>query len=1039
MVTHLLHGLWLRDSGLHLWIEQVDGHKVVIPEGVPRGTFPPLVEAILRDKQFRNLVRMKLQTPRGKLVDLSIPTAVYTPEQAVSILGQFAVFDGISPAATKRQRETLAPDLMWLVRLYRGLEQYVRAGRVMLRLRWFDGEWWPQWQLAEGRGERTWIASMTSALPGVLALNSGTGIAEDMAEELPHWIANLLLQELLDAPRHGPWHEFSRTLLRSEPLRNGSAKLANAINIWKRSISHVPTELVVVVESAVVDEQLGEDIWSIRVRARVGVGSPIAVNPLEFDPEVFTQLREAYDHLCLISKIIRNDRLQLQHLGERATSTLTLLGASQTDVAGDWDVHLTTDELLEFLSDDVPRLRAAGFLVMLPKSWAKHSVDAGLHMESNADPTLASTKVKVGLEQVVDFNWRMSLGGVELTNAEMQQLIASKAGLVKLRGEWVMADSDSLRHVTRYMEELSKTARSRLQQELDELTAQLEMARKLGRTDIEQIEQELEEIQRQFDNQYALFGEVTLAELRELAIAHSETLPMDYTGSQWHLALTGGLEEEAVLPAPRRMMIPQGVRAELREYQRRGVDWLYWMSSQNLGAILADDMGLGKTLQVLTLIAIEKEYGNERPVLIVCPTSVVGNWANEAARFTPNLRVVVHYGPQRAKDEACIRQADQADVVITSYGVLTREFETLGKVDWEHVVLDEAQHIKNSSTRAARCARSLPARQRIALTGTPIENRLSELRSIMDFCNPGILGSASFFRNHFAKAIEREEDEYMAARLKQLTAPFILRRLKTDPKIIDDLPDKNEHIIRVHLTAEQAALYKALVDDIEGQLASKEDIERKGHVLATITRIKQICNHPAHFLGDDSSLVMRGQHRSGKVEELVRILDAALERHERVLVFTQYRAFGLLLQKYLSDRFGQDIPFLHGQVPQAGRQRMIANFHEPDGASIMLVSLRAGGTGVNLTAANVVVHMDRWWNPAVENQATDRAYRIGQRKDVRVYKMVSVGTLEESIQDILEGKLRLAGQVIGQGEGWITELSPTELAQLMSYRGRGAK
>ncbi len=322
----------------------------------------------------------------------------------------------------------------------------------------------------------------------------------------------------------------------------------------------------------------------------------------------------------------------------------------------------------------------------------------------------------------------------------------------------------------------------------------------------------------------------------------------------------------------------------------------------------------------------------------------------------------------------------------------------------------------------------------MALTGTPVENRLSEMRSILDFCNPGVLGTASFFRNHFAKAIERENDDTMAERLRLLTAPFILRRLKTDPNIIDDLPEKSEQIITVAMTPEQAALYKALVDDVQKALETREGMSRRGLVLASLTRIKQICNHPAHYLGDGSSVTLKGKHRSGKVEELMRIVDQAIESEERILVFTQYKAFGDILQPYLTQQLGREIPFLHGGVTKNKRDQMVEDFQSPDGPPAMILSLKAGGTGLNLTAASIVVHMDRWWNPAVENQATDRAFRIGQQRNVQVYKMITAGTLEESIQDILDGKMHLAGAVVGEGEGWLTELDPEQLAQLMSYK-----
>ena len=424
-----------------------------------------------------------------------------------------------------------------------------------------------------------------------------------------------------------------------------------------------------------------------------------------------------------------------------------------------------------------------------------------------------------------------------------------------------------------------------------------------------------------------------------------------------------------------------------------------------------------------------------KPTLVVAPTSVVGNWAREAKRFVPDFKVMVQHGTGRLKGEELVTAAQNADIVITSYGTVSRDFLTLSKVEWDRVVLDEAQAIKNASTRSSKAVRAIPSRHRVALTGTPIENRLSEMRSILDYCNPGILGSASFFRNHFAKAIEREGSDVMAERLRLLTGPFILRRLKTDPNIIDDLPEKSEQIITVRMTDEQAALYKALVNDVEQALAKKkEGISRRGLILASLTRIKQICNHPAHFLADGSAVTIKGKHRSGKVEELMRIIDQAIESSERVLIFTQYKAFGDVLQPYLSEQLGCEIPFLHGGVSKNRRDQMVEEFQADDGAPVMLLSLKAGGTGLNLTAASIVVHMDRWWNPAVENQATDRAFRIGQQRNVQVYKMITAGTLEESIQDILDGKTQLAGAVVGEGEGWLTELSPEQLADLMSYR-----
>ncbi len=577
-----------------------------------------------------------------------------------------------------------------------------------------------------------------------------------------------------------------------------------------------------------------------------------------------------------------------------------------------------------------------------------------------------------------------------------------------------------------------------MRKELDALAREAERMRMLeepGWQDkVAEVERKLEEFNSALEEDDADFGVATMAELRELALEAMAQEPIEFTGSQWHSSMLGGMET----PAPTRVDIPDTVHAELREYQRRGVDWLYWMSKNNVGAVLADDMGLGKTLQLLALLAVERARGEAKgPTLVVAPTSVVGNWAREAHRFVPDLKVMVHHGANRAKDRELIEQAEKHDLVVTSYGTISRDFKVLGMVEWDRVVLDEAQAIKNASTRSSKAVRSLASRHRIALTGTPVENRLSEMRSILDFCNPGVLGSATFFRNHFASAIEKYQDEDMAERLRKLTAPFILRRLKTDTAIIDDLPEKTEEILTVTMTSEQAALYKALVDDIQLRMeTAPKGMALRGLVLASLTRIKQICNHPAHYLGDGSSVTSKGKHRSGKVEKLMEILDSAVTHDERVLVFTQYKAFGDILQPYLSAQLGSKIPFLHGGVSKNRRDDMVTEFQAADGPPAMILSLKAGGTGLNLTAANVVVHMDRWWNPAVENQATDRAFRIGQSKNVQVYKMITAGTLEESIQDILDGKTQLAGAVVGEGEGWITELAPEQLAQLMSYRER---
>src|SRR6266705_3584891 len=475
-----------------------------------------------------------------------------------------------------------------------------------------------------------------------------------------------------------------------------------------------------------------------------------------------------------------------------------------------------------------------------------------------------------------------------------------------------------------------------------------------------------------------------------------------------------------------------------------------------LGGILADSMGLGKTVQMLGLLAHERhtaadappgrghpknngqhtKKGSTRnepveyaPTLLICPMSLVGNWQREAEKFTPALSVHVHHGKERLAGDDLTKALSCADLVITTYGIAVRDQEQLLQIEWRRVACDEAQNIKNSATRQARAVRSLPAVSRIALTGTPVENSLTELWSIMEFANPGLLGAAEKFRNTYAIPIERHGDEAAAAAVRRHTGPFMLRRLKTDKAIISDLPDKMEMKVWCNLTQEQASLYQATVADMLARIeAAEPGIERRGLVLATMAKLKQVCNHPAHLLGDGSRL----PGRSGKLARLEEICDEVIAEEDKALCFTQYAEFGRMLQPHLAARLGCPVLFLHGGTTKKQRDAMVETFGELDEPALFLLSLKAGGTGLNLTAASHVIHVDRWWNPAVEDQATDRAFRIGQRRNVQVRKFVCVGTLEERIDVMIEEKKALAEQIVGTGEGWLTELSTEDLRSVLT-------
>ncbi|MFI2478133.1 DEAD/DEAH box helicase [Nocardia xishanensis] len=642
------------------------------------------------------------------------------------------------------------------------------------------------------------------------------------------------------------------------------------------------------------------------------------------------------------------------------------------------DLLLPTEVVADLVAHGVHALQAAGIRLLLPRAWSISAPSMRLRVES-AVPAAEST---VGMRGLVRYRWELALGDTVLTEAEMARLVRAKSDLVQLRGEWVQADHKALAAAARYVAAHS-------------------------------------------DDSPITFADM----IGELAGSRVEQVPItEVTATGWAAELLDRGHDAAPVPAP------SGLKAQLRPYQLRGLSWLVTMSRMGCGAILADDMGLGKTVQVLALLVHEREQPADRPgpTLLVCPMSVVGNWQREAERFAPDLRVLVHHGAGRRGGAELDAAVAEADLVLTTYSLLARDIEALSRQDWERVVLDEAQHIKNAGTRQARAARALRARHRLALTGTPVENRLEELRSILDFAMPKLLGSPQTFRARFAVPIEREGDQNAISRLRFVTQPFVLRRVKTDPSVISDLPEKLEMTVRANLTVEQAALYQAVVDDMMEKIRNAKGMARKGAVLGALTRLKQVCNHPAHFLGDGSGVMTRGKHRSGKLALVEDVVDAVLADGEKALLFTQFREFGELVAPYLAERFGGQIPFLHGGVPKRRRDAMVTGFQSEDGPPLMLLSLKAGGTGLNLTAANHVVHLDRWWNPAVENQATDRAFRIGQQRAVQVRKLVCVDTIEERIDEMINGKRRLADLAVGAGENWITELSTDELRDLFA-------
>jgi superfamily II DNA or RNA helicase len=629
-------------------------------------------------------------------------------------------------------------------------------------------------------------------------------------------------------------------------------------------------------------------------------------------------------------------------------------------------------------------LHDAGFGVLLPAQWQRRQ-ELGLTLtvrsRQPAVPVLRDTTAN--REAIVGYRWGLAIGDEFLSEADLVELARAKVPLVRLRGRWVHLDRDRLR-------------------------AGLAFLARGGR------------------------GEMTAGEAMRLTrLVPDGALPLPVTGVDG----TGWLADLLTGRAVERLELldePASLTARLRPYQRRGLSWLAFLDSIGVGALLADDMGLGKTVQVLALEAHLRDQGPRPPTLIVCPLSVLGNWRREIERFTPGLSVRVHHGSDRlaGADLAAELAAEAgADLVLTTYQVATRDVDTLAATAWDRVVLDEAQQVKNATGVTARAMRRIPARHRVALTGTPVENRLTELWSIADFLNPGLLGEASIFRARYSVPVERYGDADAAGRLRRVTRPFLLRRVKTDRAVIADLPEKFERRQWCNLTREQATLYRAVVDELFVKLREGHaGAQRKGLVLSAMTKLKQVCNHPAHLMGDGTPL----PGRSGKLARLEEILAAALDTGDRALVFTQFAKFGHMLVPHLAGRLGTDVAFLHGGTPKGARDAMVERFQSGTGPGVLLLSLKAGGTGLNLTAANHVVHVDRWWNPATEAQATDRAFRIGQRRDVQVHTFVCIGTIEERVEQIMVGKRNLAGVAVGSGEGWLTGLSTDDLLDLMT-------
>ena len=655
---------------------------------------------------------------------------------------------------------------------------------------------------------------------------------------------------------------------------------------------------------------------------------------------------------------------------------------------------LTEEDAWRFLVDGSERLLELGSFILLP-SWWQAVKDSRLKIKARVSGSKKGSSHStsfVGLQALVNFEWRFSTRNTELTEEEFLALVEQNRRLVQIKGEWVVLDPQFIEEIKQMMKQAEETG-IRMEDLLKSHAS------------------------KSFDELQEETGSYSMSE-----ITYEMTGPLQNLVEQ--------LYQGRALPD---FSTPSTFKGELRPYQEQGAAWLLFLRKHGFGACLADDMGLGKTIQLIAyfLACKEREQAEEsEPVLIICPTSVLGNWQKELERFAPSLEVMLHYGTNRKKSGSFMDSIKGADVVLTSYAISHLDEEELSNVRWSTVCLDEAQNIKNADTKQSQAVRNLQGNHHIALTGTPMENRLSELWAIFDFINPGYLGSLGAFHKQFVLPIEKDQDKRKIQQLQTLIQPFLLRRTKQDEQVALNLPEKQEQKEYCPLTIEQASIYEQLVKETLEKAESLGGIQRRGLVLKMLGQLKQVCDHPSLYLKEEepTNLMMR----STKMEKLVELVEQIRLQNESCLIFTQYIAMGNMIIEVIEKALGERGRFLNGSVVKKDRDNLITSFQDGE-FHILVLSLKAGGTGLNLTAANHVIHYDRWWNPAVENQATDRAYRIGQNRFVHVHKFIATGTLEEKIDAMIESKQALNNQII-TSEGWITELSNEDLKELLTLR-----
>lgn len=741
---------------------------------------------------------------------------------------------------------------------------------------------------------------------------------------------------------------------------------------WQNNLSYdqfgAPFQLCIRLNSA---SSLQGDNWSLEVLMQSKQAPSFMVNISQY-------FKDKKANAELYSKMFGAsiDKTLLLQLG-LASRIYETLGQIFNSNMTKPTISLNTEEAYQFLKEDAWSLKACGYRIIIPSWWtaqgrlkAKIKMRAKKSGESDSDKPSGYFEAK----NLINFNYQLAIGSSEISPDEWRLLLESSSDLIYFRGQWVEVDVAEMAKMQKLIESANQ--------------------------------------------------DKNVGNIKDLLMAASDVDAYDVELDDVMQDMLANLQNKDKIEIKKQ---PKLLKATLRSYQNRGVSWLGYLEGLGLNACLADDMGLGKTMQVIALL-LDKPKANT--ALLIAPTSVVGNWLREITKFAPSINAVVHHGSKRKGQDDFNQLIQENDVIITSYGLVRKDKNIFNDYTWSRLIIDEAQNIKNPLAAQTKVLYKIPSESRIALTGTPVENRLLDLWSIFNFLNPGFLGLRSEFKKQFEMPIQRDNCPYRTKVLKNLVEPFILRRLKTDKAIIQDLPDKIEQKVYCQLTEEQASIYQSIVDEIEYELNNMEDdSKRSSIILSSLLRLKQCCNHPAQVLQDNSEFSIE---RSIKLQRLAEISKEIIANGESLLIFSQFKQICGSLNHLLKTKFGFNTHYLHGGTTRKKREEMITAFQDKDSSpSAFILSLKAGGVGITLTKANHVIHFDRWWNPAVENQATDRAYRIGQEKTVFAYKFITMGTIEEKIDLMLEEKQKVADLIVGSDDSWLAKLDSKSFIDLI--------